>query len=64
MTFFFCLLLRNIPLAILIAMPTVTVVYLLVNISYFTVMSIEELKDSPAVGIVSQILNPKIQENP
>ncbi len=43
---------RNIPLAIFIALPLVIVLYLLVNISYFTVMSIDELVDSPAVGIV------------
>ncbi len=34
-------------------MPTVTIIYVLVNMSYFTVMSVEELIDSPAVGIVS-----------
>ena len=45
---------RNIPLAIMISMPIVTVLYLLVNVSYFSVMSIEDLLNSPAVGIVSQ----------
>ena len=44
---------RNIPLAIMISMPIVTVLYLLVNVSYFSVMSIEDLLNSPAVGIVS-----------
>ena len=42
---------RNLPLAIMIGIPLVTVLYLLVNISYFTVMSIPELLESPAVAI-------------
>ena len=41
------------PLAILIAMPCIIVLYLLTNISYFTVMSADELLASPAVAIVS-----------
>ena len=46
---------RNLPLAIMIGIPLVTVLYLLVNISYFTVMSVEELLNSPAVAVVSTI---------
>jgi L-type amino acid transporter 9 len=42
---------RNLPLAIVIGVPLVTIVYILVNISYFTVMSIDELIHSPAVAI-------------
>ena len=34
-------------------MPVVMTVYLLTNVSYFTVMSKEELLDSPAVAAVS-----------
>ena len=44
---------RNLPLAIMIGIPLVTVLYLLVNISYFTVMSVDELLNSPAVAVVS-----------
>jgi hypothetical protein len=46
---------RNLPLAILIAMPLVISVYTLTNLSYFTVMSIDELINSPAVAVVSMI---------
>eukprot|EP00057_Strongylocentrotus_purpuratus_P025154 XP_011679628.1 PREDICTED: b(0,+)-type amino acid transporter 1 isoform X2 [Strongylocentrotus purpuratus] len=42
---------RNLPLAIIIGIPMVTVLYLLVNISYFTVMSPEELLQSSAVAV-------------
>lgn len=37
----------------MIGIPLVTVLYLLVNISYFTVMSVDELLNSPAVAVVS-----------
>ena len=43
---------RNLPRSILIGIPLVTVLYLLVNISYFTVMNVPELLASPAVAIV------------
>lgn len=42
---------RNLPLALLIGVPLVMIVYLLTNISYFTVMSIEQLLESPAVAV-------------
>jgi len=42
---------RNLPLAIMIGIPLVTVLYVLVNVSYFTVMSATELLASPAVAI-------------
>lgn len=42
---------RNLPLAIFISLPMCTIIYLLVNISYFTVMSKKELLDSDAVGV-------------
>lgn len=42
---------RNLPLAIIIGIPLVTVVYLLTNIAYFTVLSPAELLASPAVAI-------------
>ncbi|XP_033635937.1 b(0,+)-type amino acid transporter 1-like [Asterias rubens] len=42
---------RNIPLAIIIAVPMVTVIYLLTNIAYFTVISPVELLASSAVAV-------------
>ncbi|XP_064640838.1 b(0,+)-type amino acid transporter 1-like [Lineus longissimus] len=42
---------RNLPLAIMIAIPLVTIFYLLVNISYFTVMSAPQLMASSAVAV-------------
>ncbi|XP_072169482.1 b(0,+)-type amino acid transporter 1-like [Diadema setosum] len=42
---------RNLPLAIIIGIPMVTILYLMVNISYFTVMSPEELLQSGAVAV-------------
>lgn len=42
---------RNIPLAIIISLPLVTVVYLMVNISYFTALTPEQLLASNAVAI-------------
>ena len=36
----------------MIAIPMVTVVYVLVNISYYTVMSLNDVINSPAVAVV------------
>ena len=47
---------RNIPLAICIAVPSVTVIYLLTNIAYFAVLSPTELLASSAVAVVSKDL--------
>ena len=44
---------RNLPLAIYISMPLISVVYILANISYFTVLSPDELIESAAVAVVS-----------
>ncbi|CBY32573.1 unnamed protein product [Oikopleura dioica] len=41
---------RNFPLVIIGGIPLVTLLYLLVNVSYFTVMSPSELLQSPAVA--------------
>ncbi|KAL5021042.1 hypothetical protein ScPMuIL_000197 [Solemya velum] len=42
----------NLPRAILISMPLVTVIYLLVNVSYFAAMTKNEFLSSWAVGVV------------
>ena len=46
---------RNLPLSIFISLPLLSVVYLFVNVSYFTVMSKDELLESPAVALVHKI---------
>ncbi|XP_057686043.1 b(0,+)-type amino acid transporter 1-like [Corythoichthys intestinalis] len=51
---------RNLPLAILIAIPLVSVCYVMVNIAYFTVMTPTELLSSPAVAVTfgNKVLHP------
>ena len=47
---------RNLPLSIIIAIPMVTICYLLVNVSYLAVMSPSEMMISEAVAVVSPSL--------
>ena len=47
---------KNLPRAIIIGIPLVTVLYFLTNISYFTAMSAQELLDSPAVAVVNKFI--------
>lgn len=42
---------RNLPLAIIIGIPLVTVCYVMVNVAYFTVMTPTEILLSPAVAV-------------
>lgn len=42
---------RNLPLAIIIGIPLVTVCYALINVSYLAVMSPQEMIDSEAVAV-------------
>ncbi|XP_074468272.1 b(0,+)-type amino acid transporter 1-like [Sebastes fasciatus] len=51
---------RNLPLAILIGIPLVSVCYVLVNVSYFTVMTPTEMLVSPAVAVTfgDRVLHP------
>ena len=39
-----------------IAMPFVTIAYLLINLSYFAVLSVGEITDATAVALVSSVL--------
>uniref|UniRef100_A0A8C1IYF6 b(0,+)-type amino acid transporter 1 n=1 Tax=Cyprinus carpio TaxID=7962 RepID=A0A8C1IYF6_CYPCA len=49
---------RNLPLAIIIGIPLVTVCYILVNIAYFSVLTPIEFLQSPAVAVVSLFSGP------
>ncbi|KAM8945995.1 B(0,+)-type amino acid transporter 1 [Pelodytes ibericus] len=51
---------RNLPLSILIGIPVIITCYLLINISYFTVMTATELLQSPAVAVTfgDRVLQP------
>lgn len=46
---------RNLPLAILIGIPISAVLYILINISYLTALTTQEMIDSEAVAVVSCI---------
>ncbi|WKX90504.1 hypothetical protein Q1695_009390 [Nippostrongylus brasiliensis] len=42
---------RNLPRAIYISLPLVTLVYMLVNVAYFAVLSVDEILESDAVAV-------------
>lgn len=43
---------RTLHRSMYIAMPFVTIAYLLINLSYFTVLSVREITDATAVALV------------
>lgn len=47
---------KNLPRAIWIAMPMVTIIYVMVNLAYFAVVSRQEMLSTAAVAVVGDIL--------
>lgn len=44
---------RNLPRAICISLPLITVIYVLANVAYFVVLTKDEILSSNAVAVVS-----------
>lgn len=45
---------RNLPRAICISLPLITVIYVLANVAYFVVLTQDEIISSNAVAVVSR----------
>jgi len=56
--FLACAPIRNIVRSVALGVPLVTIVYILMNVAYMTVLNVNEMVNAPAVAVVSYFLFP------